>query len=279
MSKWLKWVPGSVIKTATRADHRLHSFFIGKAPKLGFKPVAFDKSKIAAVAAKSSVTPSTHTQGEDERDDADVRSVRSRISSKAGKRPSRINIREPIKSSTSQGDTKSPTGSSFKHRAGSAFMRGPSSIYGSIGAASAVSLALPQAQSRPSDVGDVNSYSDAASPPQSPVFVSTGRGGWGNKLPTPKTTPKAPRKSLSANSDSRPTLHLGRSPAVQDLRSFSASSSHLPAREAAGLGLGLAPPLPLGASTTAVSINSQITDSLGMLSTSGSMGERQRPQL
>lgn len=292
MSKWLKWVPGSIIKTATRADHRLHTMFIGKAPKLGFKPVAFDKASIAAAAKNAGASAVIHTSstptarpvsGTDQDSEADAKSIRSRISasasitSKGGKqsrRPSRLNMREPsslsasgsgASSSKSIGkegkEAKSPTGMSFMHRAGSAFMRAPSSIYGSIGAASSVSLALSTA--RPPDAGkSIDPCGGESTPPGSPVVMSYGRGGFGNKISTPKsTTPsRTPRKSTA--SDARPSLHLGRSPALHNLRSFSASNTDL----VVGLGLGmegghLAPPPPAGASATALAAL-QSTDSL-----------------
>lgn len=40
MSKWLKWVHGGVIRTATAADHKLQTYFLGKAPRLQYAPIS-----------------------------------------------------------------------------------------------------------------------------------------------------------------------------------------------------------------------------------------------
>ncbi|RXK34679.1 hypothetical protein M231_08066 [Tremella mesenterica] len=39
--KWLKWVPNTVIKSATAAEHRLQTYFLGKPPPLTYKPIGF----------------------------------------------------------------------------------------------------------------------------------------------------------------------------------------------------------------------------------------------
>lgn len=48
--KWLKWVPNGVIKSATAAEWRLQSYFLGKPPPLIMKPVGYTFTPPASTA-------------------------------------------------------------------------------------------------------------------------------------------------------------------------------------------------------------------------------------